>query len=79
MTINAEQLRDELPSFLDRVAHGQQITITRDGVDVARLVPVETRHKTRLPWTLEEMRAFRAGNKLNGITIQELIAEGRKC
>ena len=39
-TIGAFEAKTHLPRLLDRVAHGESLTITRHGKPVARLVPV---------------------------------------
>ena len=38
--IGAYEAKTHLPRLLDRVAHGESLTITRHGRPVARLVPV---------------------------------------
>ncbi len=40
--IGAYEAKTHLPKLLDRVAHGESLTITRHGKPVARLVPVAT-------------------------------------
>lgn len=40
--IEALEAETHLPTLLDRVARGESLTITRDGIPVALLVPVET-------------------------------------
>jgi prevent-host-death family protein len=43
--VASRQLRNETRALLDRVAGGEDITITVDGVPVAKLVPPETRQR----------------------------------
>ena len=38
--IGAYEAKTHLPRLLDRVAHGESLTITRHGRPIARLVPV---------------------------------------
>ena len=46
-TIGACEAKTHLPRLLDRVAHGESLTITRRGRPVARLVPVENEPRAR--------------------------------
>ncbi len=41
-TIGAFEAKTHLPRLLDRVAHGESLTITRHGKPVAHLIPVDT-------------------------------------
>ncbi len=41
-SIEALEAETYLPTLLDRVARGESLTITRNGIPVALLVPVET-------------------------------------
>jgi prevent-host-death family protein len=65
--------------LLERVEAGEQITITRLGVPVARLVPTqpasspESRKKV-----VAAMREIASRSRLNGLRIKDLIGEGRK-
>lgn len=79
-TVGAYEAKTHLPRLLDEVAGGEEITITKHGVPVARLVPVEDpeARKRRIAQVIEEMKEFRKGNRLDGLSIRELIDEGRK-
>lgn len=70
--------KTHLPRLLKRVARGERITITRHGVPVAMLVPVENRPKLDIRTAIEEMKKFRRGHKLGKLTIREMIEEGRR-
>ena len=39
--VGAYEAKTHLPALLDQVAKGEQITITKHGVPVAQLVPVQ--------------------------------------
>jgi prevent-host-death family protein len=69
--------KTKLPSLLDEVERGEEITITRHGRPIARLVPVRERRRT-VRETIEEIREFRKAHPLRGLTVRELIEEGRK-
>jgi prevent-host-death family protein len=47
MEVNIHEAKTHLSRLLQRVAGGEEITIAKSGVPVARLVAIETRAKTR--------------------------------
>jgi len=47
MEVNIHQAKTHLSRLLQRVSNGEEITIARAGVPVARLVAVECRRKVR--------------------------------
>jgi prevent-host-death family protein len=77
-TIGAYEAKTHLPRLLDEVAAGEEITITKHGVPVAILVPARPRADRTIPEAIAELRAIRARSPLNGLTIRELIDEGRR-
>ena len=77
-TIGAYEAKTHLPRLLDEVEKGERITITKHGRPVAVLVPPGAAPATDADELMERMREFRKGNRLNGLTIRELIEEGRR-
>ncbi len=77
-TVGSYEAKTHLPALLDRVAQGEEITITRHGVPVAMLVPTSTARKADVQQTIQAMLEFRKGQRLNGLSIRELIEEGRR-
>lgn len=78
-SVGAYEAKTHFSELLDKVEAGEEITITKHGTPVARLVPVK---KTYTP---EERRAAIAkwaelskGLSLGGLKIRDLIAEGRR-
>jgi len=69
--------KTQLPRLLDDVERGETITITRHGKPVARLVPVHRRGRS-VDESITALRAFRKGHTLGGLTIRQLVEEGRK-
>ena len=69
--------KTQLPRLLDEVEKGETITITRHGRPVAKLVPVAPPRRD-VAEVIEEILQARKGRTLGGITIRELIDEGRK-
>jgi prevent-host-death family protein len=78
ITVGSYEAKTHLPSLIARVAKGEQITITKHGVPVAKLVPVETSGKRDRGEVIEELRRIRKGKTLGGISIRELIEDGRR-
>ena len=73
---------DAVVSFshlLERVETGEEITITRDGSPVARLVPVRPIVSAeRRREAINAMRQLASRNRLDGLRVKDMIAEGRK-
>ena len=74
--IGAYEAKSRLSALLDRVARGEQVTITRHGVPIARLVPVGGTDAERRKRAIERLKHFRKGRSL-GVPIKDLIEEGR--
>lgn len=77
-TVGAYEAKTHLPSLLEKVTRGEKITITKHGVPIAMIVPVEGAVKPDVNSTVEAIREFRRGRKLKGISIREMIEEGRR-
>lgn len=77
-TIGAYEAKTHLPQLLERVSRGDRITITKHGVPVAVLQPYDPDKRIDVAAVIAELRAFRAQNRLDDLTIQDMIAEGRR-
>ena len=81
-TVGTFEAKTHLSDLLDRVQRGEEITITRHGKPIARLVPADS---SPVDWqqqkeqALDQMKEFRKRHKLKGLSIRELIDEGRRC
>ena len=74
--VGAYEAKTHLPQLIEKVLQGETIQITRHGIPVANLCPVD---KKRNPVDiLDELRRFRKGKRLEGISIKDLISEGRR-
>jgi prevent-host-death family protein len=76
-SIGAYEAKTHLPRLLDEVAKGERITITKHGHPVAVLIPHEAGETRDVEAVMARFRAFRKGNRLDGLSIRELIDEGR--
>jgi prevent-host-death family protein len=77
-TIGAYEAKTHLPRLLDEVAAGDSITITKHGVPVAVLVPARPQTGLSIEEAIREFRTIRSRSPLDGLTIRELIDEGRR-
>jgi len=69
--------KTNLPRLIEEVERGETVTITRHGKPVARLVPVD-RSREDVSALIETILEEREDRSLGGLTIKELINEGRK-
>ena len=77
-TVGSYEAKTHLPSLLARVAKGEQITITRHGVPVAKLVPIAASQKLDTKTAIEQLLEFREGRELGKLSMREMIEEGRR-
>ncbi len=78
ITVGAFEAKTKLSSLLDKVEAGEEVVITRHGKPVARLVaPAEPARKMTGEEFVERMREIRKGTTLGGLTVKQLIEEGR--
>jgi prevent-host-death family protein len=70
--------KTRLAGLITQVEKGESVTITRHGKAVARLVPVEVKQEMTVSEALEAIDEFRKGHSLNGLSIREMIDEGRR-
>ena len=76
--IGAYEAKTHLPRLLDEVAEGEAITITKHGVAIAVLGPASTPPTMTPAEAIAGLRAFRRDHRLDGVSIRELIDEGRR-
>lgn len=75
-TVGIFEAKTHLTPLLDRVAAGEQITITRHGTPIARLVPVKPTAPQHIRETIARLKEFSRGQRLDGLTIKDLIDGG---
>jgi prevent-host-death family protein len=75
--VGAYEAKTHLPKLLERVIKGERITITKHGIPVAVLQPPESLRKVEPKRVIAEVRNFRAKHRLNGLSLREMIEEGR--
>ncbi len=77
-TVGAYEAKTHLPRLLDEVAKGDAITITKNGVPVAVLVPARDARRRPIQEAITALREFRRGKTLGGLKVRRLIEEGRR-
>ena len=78
-TVGSYEAKTHLSRLLQEVENGEEVVITRHGKAVARLVPAAQRFdETRLKSVVAKLKKFRKGHSLKGISIKDLIEEGRE-
>ena len=77
-TVGAYEAKTHLTQLLERVAKGDKITITKHGVPVATLQPADSSKRMPVRDIINQLKRFRSGHRLNGLSIREMIEEGRR-
>jgi len=80
-TVSAYEAKTHVSQFLDDVAAGESIMITKHGVPVARLVPPTEKSREDAIRAWDEWVAYRDEHNItlgDDITIRDLIDEGKR-
>ncbi len=77
-TVGIFEAKTHLSALLEQVERGEEVTITRHGKAVARLVPVGAVSRERLEGTVARLKVFRKGRRLGDLSVKALIEEGRR-
>jgi prevent-host-death family protein len=75
--IGAYEAKTHLSELLDDVEAGEDVTITRYGKPVARLLPAEQSQQSDTSEVIDALREFRKDRVLGDTDIRSLINEGR--
>lgn len=78
--IGAYEAKTHFSELLAKVSTGEEITITRHGVPVARMVPMAAKTKTpqERRAAIERWRKLSKNLTLGGLKARDLIEEGRR-
>jgi prevent-host-death family protein len=77
-TVGAYEAKTHLSKLLERVLKGERITITKHGMPVAVLQPPDPDKKMDTSSVIAELRKFRDKHRLDGLSIRDMIEEGRR-
>ena len=79
-SIGSFEAKTHLPALLERASKGETIIITRHGKPVARLVPPsEEPPRLSVEESIDGLLEFRKAHPLKGLSVTDLVREGRKC
>ena len=76
--IGAYEAKTHLPRLLEQVKKGEEIIITKHGVPVAVLKPYEPAKQVNTRAVIDSLYKLRKKYTLSGISLRDLIEEGRK-
>ena len=78
-TVGAYQAKTHLSELLEKVEAGEEITITKHGAPVAKLVPVrkETSKEERIA-AVERIQKLATGLSLGRFKVKDLLSQGRR-
>jgi prevent-host-death family protein len=72
------EAKNKLSGLLDRVAEGEEFTITRHGKAAARLTPIQPAFdRAKARQAARMLLQQRKGVTLGGLSIEDLVNEGR--
>jgi prevent-host-death family protein len=78
-TVGAYEAKTHFSALLEKVEAGEEITITKHGNPVAKLVPIKKeRTEAERRAIIERWKEKSKGLSLGGLKIRDLINEGRK-
>lgn len=77
-TVGSYEAKTHLPRLLEEVANGEKIIITKHGVAIAMLVSVQSEQKKDPKVIIQEIKSFRQGRSLKGLSMRKMIKEGRR-
>lgn len=78
-TVGAYEAKTHLSELLARVEAGEEITITKHGAAVARLIPVTRQaNAEERQLAIERIQKLALRLSLGGLKVKDLIREGRR-
>ena len=77
-SVGAFEAKNTFSQLLERVRHGAEVVITKHDRPVAKLVPMSSPAKADRKRTTTELRALSNRYSLKGLSLRELIDEGRR-
>jgi len=76
--IGAFEAKTHLPRLLRRVQTGERFVITRHGRPVAELIPFRKTDSDKVQAAIDGLKAFQKTHSLGGLSVREMIEEGRR-
>lgn len=76
--IGSYEAKTHLPKLLKKVTKGSSFVITKHGMAVAELIPPRTSEKPDPEKVIAEIKDFRKGRSLKGLSIKKMVNAGRR-
>ncbi len=76
--IGAFEAKTHLPRLLRRVEAGERFVITKHDRPVAELVPFQARDTAKIQAAIADLKDFQETHSLGGLSVRDMIEEGRK-
>ena len=78
-TVGAYEAKTHLSELLEKVEAGEEITITKHGAPVAKLVPIKKEASTEeRVAAIQRIQMLSRGLSLGGLKTKDLVSEGRR-
>jgi len=77
LQVGAFEAKTRLSQLIEQAAKGEKIIITKHGVPVAALVPIDGPRQQNPKAAIASIKEFRRGRRLAGLSLRQLIEEGR--
>jgi len=78
LRVGAYEAKTRLSQLIEEAAKGEEIIITKHGVPVAALIPVAGPRQKDPQAAIAAIKDFRRGRRLAGLSMREMIEEGRQ-
>jgi len=75
--VGASEAKTHFSTLLEKVAAGEEVTVTKHGKLMARLVSAGSVDRMEIGDAIEKLKALRKGNFLNGLSWKEMRDLGR--
>ena len=76
--IGAFEAKTNLSRLLKRVQAGERFVIRKHNRPVAELIPFRPRDAERIRAAITRLKAFQKTHSLSGLSVRQMIKEGRK-
>lgn len=76
--IGAFEAKTHLPKLLRRVQAGERFVITRHNQPIAELIPFQPQDSDKVRAAIRSLKAFQDTHSLAGLSVRQMIEEGRK-
>ena len=76
--IDASEAKTNLPQLLKRVQAGERFVITRHSRPVAELIPFRTPDAGKVRTAIDDLKAFQKTHSMRGLSVRQMIEEGRR-